>query len=421
MNFVLKNGRVIDPASQTDAVLDVHVQDGKIKAVGKSLNASEVIDATDRWILPGLVDVHVHLREPGQEYKEDIASGSRAAAAGGFTTIVAMPNTRPPIDNAELVQFVYQRSRQVGLCRVLPSGAITAGQKGENLAPMGEMQRAGAVAFTDDGHPVDDANLMRRALEYSQDFHLPILTHAECSHLSHGGHLHEGVISTQLGVQGVPRLSEDIAVARDIMLAEYTGGWLHVCHVSTAGAVELIRAAKKRGVRVTGEAAPHHFALTHEAVIGYQTFAKMNPPLREEHDRLAVIAGLKDGTLDCIATDHAPHSSLEKDVPFSEAAHGVIGLQTALPLSLQLFREGHMPLLDVIERLTSGPCRALNLPYGRLAVGAPADVVIVDPEKSWSFSSDVVLSKSHNSPFLDWTMQGAVRMTMLEGVIVHRN
>lgn len=421
MSLILQNGRLLDPASKSDRLVDLRVVEGKVAEIGapNSLrNADKVLDATGRWILPGLVDVHVHLREPGEEYKEDIASGSKAAAFGGFTTVVAMPNTKPVMDTAEMIHYVRRRGEQVGLCRVLPSGACTAGQKGLTLAPFGEMRKAGAVALTDDGHPVADPALMRSALEYAREFDLPVLTHAEEPGLTKGCHMHEGRVSTRLGIRGSSRVAEDVAVARDIMLAEYTGGHLHVCHVSTLAAVELIHVAKRRGVRVTGEATPHHFTLTDEAVEGFQTSAKMNPPLREELDRRAVIEGLKDGTLDAIATDHAPHSSLEKDVAFAEAACGVLGLQTSLPLSLDLWRQGHMPLMDVIERLTMGPARALRLPYGRLHEGAVADIAVVNPEAVWELSAASVLSKSMNSPFLGRSLTGQVETTILAGRLV---
>lgn len=425
MNIAVRNGRLLDPASGRDEVADVLIVEGKVASVGapgavRGPEGMEVVDARGLWVIPGLIDLHVHLREPGQEYKEDIASGSAAAAAGGFTTIVAMPNTAPPIDNGELVAFVHQRGAAAGKCRVLPTGCVTRAQAGKQMAPIAEMQRAGAVAITDDGHPVADAALMRRALEYSQSFGLPVLTHAEDTCLSHGGHMHEGLVATRLGMRGMPRTAEDAAVWRDILLAEYTGGRLHVCHVSTQGAVEAIRWAKARGVHVTAEAAPHHFALTHEAVADFDTATKMNPPLREESDRQAVIAGLADGTLDAIATDHAPHSVLEKDTSFADASFGVIGLQSALPLSLQLWRDGYMPLLDVLGRLTVGPARALGLAGGRIAVGEAGDIAVVDPDASWTLTPEVILSKSTNSPFLGQVLRGQVKTTILGGRVLHR-
>ncbi len=418
--YWIVNGRLLDPASKTDRVVDVRIADGKIAEIAKpaTRKGANNIDASGKWVIPGIVDIHVHLREPGQEYKEDIESGSKAAAAGGVTTMVAMPNTKPVLHNAELVKHVLRRGIEVGLARVLPSAAVTMDQKGERLTPFEELKTAGAVALTDDGNPVADPKLFRSALEYAKAFDLPVLTHAEELGLSCCGSMHEGAVSTELGLGGIPRVAEDVAVARDIMLAEYTGGWLHVCHVSTAGAVDLIRQAKARGVRVTGEGAPHHFALTHDAVRGYQTFAKMSPPLREEVDRVAVIEGLRDGTLDAIATDHAPHSSLEKDVAFDDAANGIIGLQTMLPLSLDLWRKEKMPLLDVIDRLTTGPARCLNLPYGQIKQGGVADIAIVDPNETWLFDASQILSKSHNSPFLGHTMTGRVVCTILEGKVV---
>ncbi len=424
MSIVIRNGRLLDPNSGTDKICDVHVEHGLLAHIAPpqslQLAGAETIDATGCWVTPGFVDVHVHLREPGEEYKEDIASGSQAAAFGGYTTIVAMPNTRPVVDHAELVTYVRQRGDDVGLCRVLASGAVTVGQKGMRLAPFGEMARAGAVAFTDDGHPVAHAAMMRAALDYACDFDLPVLTHAEEPDLTSGTHMHEGDVSTRMGIKGAPRVAEDAAVARDIMLARYTGGRLHVCHVSTAAAVELIRQAKAEGVRVTGEATPHHFSLTDEAVTGYRTDAKMNPPLREESDRLAVVEGLRDGTLDAIATDHAPHSSIEKDVAFCDAAHGVLGLQTALPLALDLWRQNVLTPLELVERLTSGPCRAIGLPHGFLAEKSCADITVLNPQSNWTFTPEAVLSRSINSPFLGRSLTGRVNATILRGRIVYR-
>ena len=425
MSIIIQNGRLLDPASKSDRQADILIESGKIAQIAdpgslSTKTGDELIDAKDRWVMPGLVDIHVHLREPGQEYKEDIQSGSEAAAFGGVTTMVAMPNTTPAIDQGELVSYVVKRGREVGLCRVLSSGAVTQGQKGEMLAPFGEMKRAGAVALTDDGYPVKDAGLMRRALEYATDFGLTVMTHAEELSLTGCGSMHEGEVSTRLGLQGIPRVSEDTAVARDVMLCEYTGSKLHVCHVSTASAVQTIREAKARGVKVSGEAAPHHFTLTHEAVSDYATYAKMSPPLREEEDRLAVIEGLRDGTLEAIATDHAPHSSIEKEVAFDDAANGVLGLQTMLPLSLKLWRDYDFPVLDVVERLTWGPAKLLDLGVGQIKAGAVADLAVVDPEAEWVFSKNLVRSKSENSPFLDQKLKGRVEMTILEGQIVFR-
>ncbi len=419
--IVLKGGRLLDPKSKTDAAMDVRLEGGKVVAIGKvDEQGAEIVDAKGKWVVPGLFDMHVHLREPGEEYKEDIESGSRAAVAGGFTTVLAMPNTRPVIDNAEVAAYVVARGQTVGLCRVLPAGAVTVGQAGETLAPFGELQKAGCVALTDDGHPVASAALFRSAFEYARSFELPILTHAEEKSLSKGGFMHEGPVSTRLGLRGIPRLAEDVAVARDIALAEYAGGRLHVCHISTAGAVELVRQAKRRGARVTAEAAPHHFSLTDEAVVGYSTSAKMNPPLREESDRQAVIDGLADGTIDAIATDHAPHGSLEKDVTFDEAMNGILGLQTALPLALDLVRQKKLSPLRLVELMSSGPAAVLGLPYGHLGIGAIADVTVVDPDLGWQLTTESILSKSKNTPFVGRPLVGAAVLTVVEGRIVYR-
>lgn len=423
--LVIRNGRVLDPASGTDQPRDVRLEGGVIAAVGApgsvDTKGATLVDAAGKWVVPGLVDMHVHLREPGEEYKEDIESGSRAAAAGGFTTIAAMANTKPVADNAEVVSWVLRRGREAGLCRVLPVGAVTVGQAGEVLAPAGELKKAGAVALSDDGKAVANARIMRHALEYTQDFGIPVLSHADDKDLGKGGYMNEGALSTRLGLRGIPAIAEDLAVARDLMLAEHTGGRIHFCHVSTQGAVALIRAAKARGVRVSAEVTPHHFTLTEEAVIGYDTNTKMHPPLRTEADRRALVAGLADGTLDVIATDHAPHSTLEKDTTFDDAANGVIGLQTALPLALALWRSGALAPLAVIEKLTAGPARVLGLPSGTLAVGVPADVAVLDPDAEWTFTAQDVLSKSKNSPFLGRKLQGRIEWTVLGGrVTYHR-
>jgi dihydroorotase len=425
VKLIIQNGRVIDPAANRDQTADLLIEDGRVRVVAAPGSIkpqdADVLDAKGRLVVPGLVDLHVHLREPGEEYKEDIASGARAATAGGFCSIVAMANTKPPIDSAELVRAVLDRGAQVGLCRVFPVGSVTAGRAGKALAPLGEMRRAGAVAVSDDGTPVADAQVMRRALEYAQDFDLCILDHADEPRLSLDGHMHEGEVSTRLGLRGMPAAAEEIGVARDILLAETTGGRLHLQHISTARAVDLVRAAKAREVRVTAEATPHHFTLTHTAVEGYDPNTKMSPPLREEHDRQAIIAALADGTLDAIATDHAPHSSIEKDMPFGEAAHGIIGLQTALPLALELWRSGAMSLATVLTRLTAGPARVLGLPCGTLAEGAPADVTIIDPDASWTLGPETNLSKSQNSPWWGKTLRGRADVTIVGGrVVYHR-
>ncbi len=431
-SLVIRNGRLLDPKNSIDVVGTLLVTDGRVKAVAdeeaihtalKDVDAAnlETIDADGLWVTPGLIDMHVHLREPGEEYKEDLQSGTDAAAAGGFTTIVAMPNTKPVVDSAPAVDYVIRRSEEISSTRVLPCGAVSIGQKGKTLAPYGEMKRAGAVALSDDGIPVMDPQLMRSALEYSLDFDIPVLTHAEDLCLTGEGCMHEGVISERLGLHGTPRISEDTMVMRDILLAEYTGARLHICHVSTKGAVEAIRQAKLRGVRVSGEAAPHHFSLTHEAVADYDTHAKMSPPLREEEDRQAVALALKDGTLQCIATDHAPHTTLEKDIPFSAAANGIIGLQTSVPLSLRLM---HMPGVDmtamqVIERMTWGPAQILGLASGHLGIGAVADISLIDPNHMWVLDAQSNHSKSKNSPFWGKPLKGCAVRTIVAGHTVY--
>jgi dihydroorotase len=435
----LSGGRVLDPATRTDGVRTVVLDGDRILEVreappsAKEREEHEVVDCAGRWVLPGLVDLHVHLREPGEEGKETIATGSAAAAAGGVTTVVAMPNTRPVCDSAAIVRLVQSRAREAGLCRVLVAGAVTRGSLGEGLADHAELKDAGCVALSDDGRPVMNAGVMRRAFEYANDLDLLICTHSEDLHLASGGTMNEGPVATRLGLAGAPAAAEVVMIERDLLLAELTGARLHVCHVSAAGSVRAIRAAKARGVRVTAEAAPHHFTLTDDAVAGapppgypgapagraYDTNARMSPPLRAEADRQAILGALVDGTLDAIATDHAPHGVLDKQVEFGHAANGVIGLETSLPLTLALVRQGVLPLLTAVERLTWGPARVLGLPLGTLATGGMADVIVLDPERTWTVEARALKSKSKNSPFLGWTLQGQVERTYLEGRLVH--
>ncbi|MCA1829762.1 MAG: dihydroorotase [Myxococcales bacterium] len=392
----------------------------------------QVIDCRGKWILPGVVDVHVHLREPGEEGKETIATGSRAAAAGGVTTVVAMPNTKPVCDSAAVARFVAARGREAGFAHVLPAGAITRGSLGEQLADMAELKDAGCVCVTDDGRPVMSAGVMRRALEYARDLDLPVMVHAEDLSLAAGGCMNEGPVATRLGLPGAPAAAEVAMVQRDILLAELTGARLHVAHVSAAGSVRAIREAKARGVRVTAEATPHHFTLTDESVAGapasvgpekgepYDTHAKMNPPLRAESDRQAIVGALNDGIIDAIATDHAPHGPLDKNVEFIHAANGIIGLETSLALTLALVRTGELPLNRAVERLTIGPARAFGLPAGTLATGATADVIVVDAEREWKVDSQRFHSRSRNSPFAGWTLRGKVLRTFMAGKLVHQ-
>jgi dihydroorotase len=422
MKILLKGGRVLDPVHNIDDTLDLLIEDGRIANISKNIEAggAETIDARGKLVVPGLIDIHVHLRDPGYEYKEDIVTGTRAAAAGGFTSVACMPNTNPVNDNKAVTLYILRKAAEEGCVNVFPVGSITKGLKGESLAEMGELKEAGCLAVSDDGRPVANGELMRRALEYARPFGLTVISHAEDISLVGEGVMNEGFVATELGLKGIPWVAEDAAVARDVMLAEFAGARLHVAHVSTRGAVEIVRAAKKRGVRVTCEATPHHFTLTDEAVRGYNTNAKMNPPLRSAEDVAAVRAGLADGTIDAIATDHAPHHIDEKNVEFNIALNGIVGLETALPLSLRLVEDGILPLKDAIARLTIGPARALGIPRGTLEVGTAADVTVIDPELKWTVAAEKLLSKSKNTPFNDWKLKGAATHTIVGGKIVYQ-
>jgi len=420
--LVLRGGRVVDPSQTLDGVRDVLLVDGSVVAVEASLEAPEdarVVDCSGQVVCPGLIDVHVHLREPGEEHKETIATGAAAAAAGGFTSICAMPNTDPPIDDPATVGFVAAQGRAAGLTRVYPVGCISVGRAGERLALVGEMVGEGAVAITDDGSPVMDSGLMRLALEYAQAFGIPVADHPEDLGLSANGHMNEGIVSARLGLSGKPNASEDIHIVRDLLLAELTGGHIHLQHVSTRFGVESIRMAKERGVRVTAEASPHHLVLTHEAVDGYRTEAKMNPPLRAQEDVDAVRAGLADGTLDTIATDHAPHHYDEKEAAFADAPNGVVGLETALGIVLtRVVGEGVIDLPTMVERMSCQPARAFGLPGGSLEPGRPADVTVFDPEREWTVDPSSFKSKSGNTPFAGWSLKGQATMTIVGGRVV---
>ena len=424
MTILIKGGRVIDPAQGVDGQFDVLIDNGVIAQVGNNIAGAnfsgQVIDAAGKVVVPGLIDIHVHLRDPGYEYKEDIQTGTQAAVIGGFTSVACMPNTNPVNDNKAVSLYIRHKAKAIGLANVFPIGAITKGLKGESMAEMGELQEAGCLALSDDGKPVNNSELMRRALEYSRPFGLTLISHAEDLSLVGEGVMNEGFVATELGLKGIPWVAEDAATARDIMLAEFTGGKLHVAHVSTKGSVELVRQAKKRGVRVTCEATPHHFTLTDEAVRGYETNAKMNPPLRSSEDVAAIRAGLADGTIDAIATDHAPHHYDEKNVEFNIALNGIVGLESALPLTLELVKEGVLTLPQAIRLLTCGPAQALGIPRGTLATGAAADVTIIDPELSWTLEADKLASKSKNTPFDGWIMQGAATHTLVAGKVVYQ-
>jgi len=424
MSLLIHGGTVIDPANERHARLDVLVVDGRIAQVAEPGGieiVTERIDVAGCWVVPGLIDMHVHLREPGYEYKETVETGARAAVAGGFTAVACMANTAPVNDNAAVTEFIRERAVAANLARVYPIGAVSVGLRGERLAEVGEMHAAGIVALSDDGNAIADSVLMRRALEYSVMFNLPVITHEEDPGLAADGCMHEGEQSFRMGLKGIPAAAEEIMVARDIALAARTGGRLHIAHISTAGAVMQVRRAKERGLPVTAEATPHHLTLTDGAVAGYDTNAKMKPPLRTAADVSAVIEGLREGVIDAIATDHAPHHRDEKEVEFEAAANGIVGLETALPLSLRLHREAGVPIETIIRALTIGPARILGVGGGTLSVGAAADVTIIDPQSEWQVDPEQFCSKSRNTPFAGWNMTGRAVCTLVGGRVVWRN
>lgn len=420
--ILIKAGRVISPAQNLDGNLDVLIEDGIIAAIGKDLaeKDAEVIDASGMVVTPGLVDIHVHLRDPGLEYKEDIVSGTLSAVTGGFTAIACMPNTKPVNDNQTVTSYILNKAADKGHCRVFPIASITKGLAGESLTEMGELKEMGVYAVSDDGRPVSNPQLMRRAMEYARPFGMTIVSHAEDLDLVGSGVMNEGPVATELGLKGIPWVAEDAATSREIMLAEFTGAHLHVAHVSTKGSIELVRQAKKRGVNVTCEATPHHFMLTDEAVRGYNTNAKMNPPLRSAEDREAVRQGIADGTVDAIATDHAPHHIDEKNVEFNLAMNGIVGLETALPLTLKLVDEGLIDLPKAVSLLTNGPAAAIGLPVGGLEEGGNADVTVFDPDLEWTVDAQQLVSKSKNTPFDGWQMKGAAVCTIVGGKIAYK-
>ena len=421
MRLVVSKGRVIDPVSRLDATLDILVEDGRIAAVGPELSASgaTILDASGRVVVPGLIDMHVHLREPGFEHKETIESGTAAAASGGFTAVVAMANTSPVNDTAAVTEYVRRRSVEAGKATVFPVGAITKGLEGKCLTEIGELVNAGVVAVSDDGHPVENPLLMRRAMEYSTLFDVPIIEHCETPELHPGGSMHEGFWSTCLGLRGIPAASEEIAVRRNVALAELTGARLHVAHLSTRGALQAVREAKRKALPVTCEVTPHHLLLTDEAVRGYDTNTKMMPPLRSEEDRQALWEGLADGTVDAIATDHAPHHLDDKCVEYDKAAFGVVGLETAVPLCLdRLVDKKIISLSRLVELLSSNPARILGLPKGSLAVGADADITILDLERTSTVRPERFQSKGRNTPFAGWELRGGPVVTVVGGRIV---
>ncbi len=424
--LLIRGGRVIDPASRLDGRVDVLIENGRIAQIGDGLKArnAEVFDAAGCVVTPGFIDIHTHLREPGREDKETIATGSQAAAAGGFTAVCAMPNTTPVNDSASTTRFIVETAKREALVRVYPIGAITRGSKGEELSEYGDLKSAGCVAVSDDGRPVQNARVMRRALEYARTFGLPVIDHCEDLDLSKGGAMNEGAISVAMGIPSAPHVSETIMVERDVLLAEFTGSHVHIAHISAAGAVDAVRRGKARGVRVTAEATPHHLTLTDEAVRAhdYDPVTKMNPPLRSEEDRQAVIAGLLDGTIDAIATDHAPHTTEEKVCEFDCAAFGIVGLETAFALCHdRLVKSGVLDLTRLVQLLTVGPARALGLPGGTLEKGQAADLTIFDPAEVRTVKPESFRGKSRNSPFVSMTLTGWPVATLVEGAIVFRS
>lgn len=425
MKTVIKNGRVIDPAQNIDEKLDVIIENDKITKLTKKFtgSANKVIDAKNQIVSPGLIDIHTHLREPGEERKETIASGTRSAAKGGITSICAMPNTKPPIDNSPAVEYILLKAQKEGIVNVFPIGCITKNQDGKFLSEIGSLYKAGIVAISDDGHPVMDSSIMRKALQYCKMFNLPIISHCEDKTLSKDGVMNNGYISTILGLRGISNASEEVMVARDIILAESTDAHIHIAHVSTSGSVELIRSAKKRGVKVTCETAPHYFTLTEEAVRDYNTNTKMNPPLRTKKDVKAIIKGLKDKTIDCIVTDHAPHTEEQKKKEFNLAPFGIIGFETLLPLCLEyLVDKNKFKLIDMLRTLTSNPAKILHLKNrGSLAVGNYADITIINKDYAWKLMPENIVSKSKNTPFLDWDLKGIASHTIVSGKIVWKN
>jgi dihydroorotase len=423
MNLLIKGGRLIDPSQGIDATMDILIADGVVLELGLGLAApdgTETIDATGLIVTPGLIDMHVHLRDPGLEYKEDIATGSRSAAAGGFTSVACMPNTSPVNDNKAVTSYIINKARNEALINVFPIGAITKGSKSESLAEMGELKEAGCVAVSDDGKPVMSTELMRRALEYAKGVGITVISHSEDLSLVGEGVMNEGFVATELGLKGIPWAAEDVAVAREVYLAEFAGAPVHIAHISTAGSARIIRNAKARGVKVTCETAPHYFTLTDEAVLGYNTNAKMNPPLRTAEHVAAMKDALVDGTIDAIATDHAPHHQDEKDVEFNIAMNGIVGLETSLPLSLKLVEDGVIDLNALVSLMSCNPAKILGIERGTLKPGAVADVTIIDQAKEWQVIAEKLESKSKNSPFLGWQMKGAAAYTIVKGQVVYQ-
>ena len=422
MKTLIKNGIFI--LNGKEEKTNILIEEGIVVSTdaGTEAEADKIIDASGLYVLPGLVDAHCHLRDPGYEYKEDIISGTRSAARGGFTSIACMPNTNPPVDNAAVVRYIIEKSKKEGYVNVFPIGAITKGMEGNELSEMGIMREAGIVAVSDDGKPVMNSDIMKKALIYAGQFGLPVISHCEDLNLADNGSMNEGLTSTMLGLRGIPSVSEDVMVAREILLSQYTGVHVHIAHVSTKVSVELIRQAKNRGIKVTAETCPHYFTLTEEACRDYNTNAKMNPPLRSRDDLEAVIEGLKDGTIDIIATDHAPHHFDEKNVEFEKAANGIVGFETALALSYtELVEKGHISLLQMIEKLTINPAQMLKIDKGKIECGKAADIILVDFDNEYRVDVSKFASKGKNSPFDGFKVKGRVKTTIVGGKIVYED
>ncbi len=423
MRILIKGGRVIDPENNIDKVMDVFIDKGVISEIGDDLGLEgidmEVIDATGKIVSPGLVDMHCHLRDPGQEYKEDIETGTRSAVMGGITSIACMPNTKPVADNETVISYIINKAKEVGYVNVYPIGAVSKGLKGEELAEIGEMKFAGAVAISDDGRPVTESGLMRRAMEYADMFDMKVISHCEDLGLADGGYMNEGAVATAMGLRGITRAAEEVMVSRDIIIAEAIGTPVHIAHVSTRLSVDLVRQAKKRGVRVTCETCPHYFTLTEKAVEGFNTFAKMNPPLRTDDDVAAIKEGLKDGTIDCIVTDHAPHHIDEKNCEFALALNGIVGFETSLGLGLKyLVEPGVLTINELIEKMAVNPSRILGLNKGNMKIGNAADITIFDPNKEWTVDITKLHSKSKNSPYDGFKLLGKPEYVVVGGKIV---
>jgi len=421
--ILIKNGLLIDPANGKEGEFDLLIDSGRVKDVQvrggfDGIEVERTLDAQNKWVTPGLIDLHVHLRDPGFEWKETIRTGCEAAALGGFTSICSMPNTNPRNDSAEITKYILEKAREAGVARVLPIGAVSRQLLGKQMAPLSELQDAGCVAFSDDGEPIYDAGLMRRALEWCSMTGATISCHEEDKCLSCGGSMNESALSFRMGLGGMAKVAEEVMIARDIELARTTGGKVHICHISSGRGVELVRRAKNDGIPITAEVTPHHLILSEEEVEGYNTNAKMSPPLREDWEIEELLRGLKDGTLDAVASDHAPHEQDSKLVEFSRASFGILGLQTSLPLILKLVKNGSLSRSRAIEVLTSSPASVFGLELGTLRKGALADVIIVDPEREWTFSKEQIKSLSFNSPFIGWDLQGIAETVLLGGKIV---